>query len=327
MNSYSKTITNNSILDKVLIIFPVWFPLIYILILNNYPSISQLIFISSIFLFAETHFASTWLFFFDKDNHNWIKNNSYNYFYLPVYIIGLIIIVWFLNSSLIILFHYLASGWHVTKQSIGILKLYKVYNKLNSFLIYSISFGCLTFGLRNPGIIAKNFSSSEVNIFLLFFGVIYLLTLAINLFGKNQQIINNLLPVITGLLIYLPILFFENLALATVIGVGMHWIQYIAIMWSITLRKEKFNLIKIKNKFIFKKISRKILFIFMYSLIMTIFAVKGINGLSGQKAEYSIFYLIPIIFQFYHFYIDGFIWKFSEKHIRESVASYIYSSK
>ena len=65
----------------------------------------------------------------------------------------------------------------------------------------------------------------------------------------------------------------------------------------------------------------------MYSLIMTIFAVKGINGLSGQKAEYSIFYLIPIIFQFYHFYIDGFIWKFSEKHIRESVASYIYSSK
>ena len=45
--------------------------------------------------------------------------------------------------------------------------------------------------------------------------------------------------VFTGISIYLPLLFFENLALATVIGVGMHWCQYIGIMLSINLRKSR----------------------------------------------------------------------------------------
>ena len=40
---------------------------------------------------------------------------------------------------------------------------------------------------------------------------------------------------ITGIIIYLPILFFKDLSTATAVGVGMHWIQYISIIILITI--------------------------------------------------------------------------------------------
>ena len=58
-------------------------------------------------------------------------------------------------------------------------------------------------------------------------------------FTKNCKFYANF----TGLTIYLPILFFKDLATATALGVGMHWCQYIAIMWSSYFRKNN----KIKN--------------------------------------------------------------------------------
>ena len=130
--------------------FPFWFPSIYILIAFNYPSLSKYLFIATLFLFAETHFASTWLFFFDKENWTWLKNNSYNIFFIPLYVISLIFLIYLINPSLVIIFHYLASGWHVTRQSIGILKIYRIPNKYYQKLIYIISFSSCV-GLKNRG--------------------------------------------------------------------------------------------------------------------------------------------------------------------------------
>jgi len=133
----------------------------------------------------------------------------------------------------------------------------------------------------------------------------------------------------TGVFIYLPLLFFKNISVATAIGVGMHWCQYIAIIWSTYLRKWKANnkdLIYGEPrilKFIFPKLS----FIFIYAFLMTSFAFFGMRDLDPSEPKYSILFLIPLIFQLYHFYIDGFIWKFSDKHIKKTIKPYIYSRK
>ena len=124
MVSSSRQITSNSLFDNLFINFPIWFPLLYIFLAVNIPSISIYVFIGVLFLFAETHFASTWLFFFDKENWSWIKKNSYRIIFLPLYFSILFIFTWFFSPTLIIYLHYLASGWHVTNQSIGILKIY-----------------------------------------------------------------------------------------------------------------------------------------------------------------------------------------------------------
>ena len=57
---------------------------------------------------------------------------------------------------------------------------------------------------------------------------------------------------------------------------------------------------------------------------MTALVVIGSPKLSNNLNQYSFIYLIPLTFQFYHFYIDGFIWKFSDEHIRKSILQYLY---
>ena len=321
LQSSFKQITNTKLLDILFIELPIWFPLIYIYLAINFQSISKFIFIGSLFLFAETHFASTWLFFFDKENKTWIKENFYRVVFLPIYTFLLIIFTWFFSPTLIIVAHYLASGWHVTKQSTGILKIYLNNTRKYEFMIYLISFLCIFIGLQRPGLLSDLFDKTAVNLTLGFSFLCYLIILFLNYKKILPTRIYNFMPVFTGLTIYLPILFFKDLATATAVGVGMHWCQYISIMWSSFLRKNKIS----KNpKFTSKLFLKRILFVFGYSFVMTSFVVMGSSKSSDGIIEYSFIYLIPLTFQLYHFYIDGFIWKFSDKHIRESVLQYLF---
>tara|TARA_Y200000002_G_scaffold327420_1_gene290506 strand:- start:173 stop:1162 length:990 start_codon:yes stop_codon:yes gene_type:complete len=327
MSDKVRTITNNRKLDNIFINFPLWFPLLYIFITTNFPSSSKILFISSLFLFAETHFASTWLFFFDNKNWGWIKKNYYKIIFIPSYLLFLVIVIWFFSPSLIIILHYLASGWHVTKQSIGILKINQITKKYYSFTINIISFLCLFFGLLNPGIISATLTVIQLNTIILFCSIVYIWVLFQDTAKGPIKYLPNLMPLITGILIYLPLLFFKNLAVATAVGVGMHWCQYIAIMWSIELRKNRKKSKKNNFSSIFKKsISSKLIFIFTYSIVMTTCVLLGMPEVNEENVDYSLIYLLPLLFQFFHFYIDGFIWKFSDPHIRENVMSNLFTN-
>ena len=119
-------------------------------------------------------------------------------------------------------------------------------------------------------------------------------------------------------------MFFDDLAVATAVGVGMHWCQYIAIIWSIYSRKNSYkqNSEKVDQNFRFKPI----VFVFAYAFIMASMALLGMPKLVDGATQYSLIYLIPLVFQLYHFYIDGFIWKFSDPHIKKSILPYIFKA-
>ena len=133
------------------------------------------------------------------------------------------------------------------------------------------------------------------------------------------------MPIITGAFIYLPILFFKDLATATAVGVGMHWCQYLAIMWTKYFRKKSLISSIESSPKVRNNTSKYIIFIFFYAFIMSSLTTIGINNQSNIKFQYNFFYLIPLTFQLYHFYIDGFIWKFSDPHIRKTVLPFIFS--
>ncbi len=318
----NKSITKGFLTDNIFIFYPFWFPIIYLLFIVNIPSIAPYLFLLVLFLFAETHFASTWLFFFDRQNWGWIKENSYKFIFLPIYFVAAIFLIWRFNNGLVLIFHYLASGWHVTRQSIGILKLSKNNNLITSFLTYGISFFCLGVGLIKPGLLALSLNGILANIILFSLIFIYLLSIFRITDGSRR-----FFSLLTGVSIYLPLLFIDNLGIATALGVGMHWCQYLALMWSIKIRKS--NLI---NKEITKKPYRlknnfklNLMFVLIYALFMTSLAFFGMPNREYNNGNYSILYLIPIIFQLYHFYVDGFIWQFSNDHIKKSVAAYMFS--
>ena len=104
------------------------------------------------------------------------------------------------------------------------------------------------------------------------------------------------MPTLSGISIYLPLLFFKDLGIGTVIGVGMHWCQYIALMWTIYLRKGKIKSDTIKNDFIKnKKFISAIIFVGLYSLIMSSFTLIGMPQINSINNNYSSIYLINII--------------------------------
>ena len=322
MPSLQNKVTENIFLDNLLINFPFWFPLTYLFLVFNFPSYSNYIFFASLFLFAETHFASTWLFFFDRQNWSWLKVNFYKLVYLPLYCLVLTIIVWHFSPTLIIIVHYLASGWHVTKQSTGILKMYKVNPRFYEYIVYFISFTCLSIGLNKPGLLASNLDKSGINTLIMIFSIIYFLILILNISGILNRSLSNLMPLFTGVFIYIPILFFDNLSIATALGVGMHWCQYITIIWSTYLRKN-LKLEKDNKKLKFSNI-KKLSFVLVYALIMSSLAFFGMPKQVNEFTQYSFLYLIPLLFQLYHFYVDGYIWKFSDPHIQKSILPYIF---
>ena len=315
MKTENKRITKSYKLDLLLVYFPIWFPITYLFGISNFPTYSQLFFLTAIFLFAETHFASTWLFFFDKSNYKWIKKNFFKLVIIPIYFLIIFVAVWFFSPSFVLILHYLASGYHVTRQSVGITKLSGTYSKIDTFLIYIFSSICLIIGLAKPGILNIYFNAN--NNFLAVLALLYFLIILFST-KKNFALLKRFLPLLTGISIYLPLLFFDNLAIATIIGVGMHWCQYLTIMFAINIKK---RIEKNSNNFlVFLK--KRILFVLTYSLIMSSLTFLGMPVNQVNK-NYSVLYLIPIIFQLFHFYIDGFIWKFSDKHIRKSVGSYL----
>tara|TARA_Y100001978_G_C23701029_1_gene440948 strand:- start:1877 stop:2851 length:975 start_codon:yes stop_codon:yes gene_type:complete len=310
-------------LDNILIYFPFWFPFIYLGLIINIPQVSTFIFVAVLFMFAESHFATTWLFLFDRSNYKWAKDNLYELLIQPLFLIFLFIIFWNINTSIVLILHYIASGWHVTRQSIGVSKLSKNKSKAKFLLIYTFSFLCLCIGLLNPGIFALNLSRSIFNTILLTFFVSYLVGIylaervKINLLDKNN------LSILTGISIYLPLLFFEDVAVALAIGVGMHWVQYLALTLTTNGRKLFFSKSK-NNLFTNKKFILISSFILIYSLIMTSLTVVGVQEVSNQSSNSSYLYLIPILFQFYHFYIDRYLWRFSDPHIQKNVVPYIF---
>lgn len=315
----SKSITYLRKLDDLLLFSPYWFPLIYLLILINFPSLSKLILALSLFLFAETHFASTWIFFFDKNNWQWIKENYYEIILIPLFGVLIFSVIWNINYQSILLLHYLASGWHVTRQSIGILKLSDYNSKLKISLIYIFSGIFLSIGLTKPGLLSGLIDPLQFNIIVFLIIAIYLFFNFSN--SKLKENIDIFTPLLTGILIYVPLLFIKDLASALAIGVGMHWIQYLALIWTIKLRKENINFKE--PLFSLKKIFPSILFIFCYSFTMTYFTLNGLSSIDSINKKISVLYFIPILFQLFHFYIDGFIWKFSDPHIKKNILPYI----
>ena len=98
-----KTVIKNKFVEFNFIVFPIWIALIY-LPLSHYIDNKELLFFLALLIFGETHFASTFLFYFNKKNKNYINQNRGLFIYIPLFIVivYLIIGIFNLTSSLII---------------------------------------------------------------------------------------------------------------------------------------------------------------------------------------------------------------------------------
>ena len=217
------TIFKNEIL---FVKFPILFPILYIGVLYLFPSFeTQLIFIT-ILLLAETHFGATWPFFLDKVNFPHIAKNKFSFIYVPILITILCLIGFFLVKNLFLLIFFAANVYHVTRQSFGITNLYtkdlnqKKFFTNTIYLFNSVFFLVAFFRFYIPII-------TDQNLILLNIVMLVLLTITFIYLVMKFNFTENFLTMVTGVLIFYPVCFVSNPVHAIIMGVTMHYSQYL----------------------------------------------------------------------------------------------------
>ena len=127
-----------------------------------------------------------------------------------------------------------------------------------------------------------------------------------------------LLTLITGSLIFLPICFMEKPIHALVMGVTMHYSQYLVLTLKVHEGRKKDHEDKIEGKNSFSYFSNFILIISIYGLVMSILAFAP-----NYDATLKNLIVIPLVGQMIHFYLDSFLWRFQEQHHRDATYKYL----
>ena len=298
-------------LEFNLVKFPILFPILYGLVLYFFPNYESFLIFFTILILAETHFGATWPFFLNEVNSNFIKENRVSLISFPLIIVIFSLIGFFYFKATFLLIFFAANMYHVTRQSFGVCKLYtknKVEIKFQEIFIYILNFMFFFIGfLRFYLPIINEQHLVMLNIITL---ILILIILIIYFFKFNLS--DSFFTFLTGLIIFYPICFVANPVHAIIMGVTMHYTQYLYLTHKVFKGREAKN--DKKNK----KYSYLIT-IFFYSLFMSILSLAGKN--TNEILSYLV--IIPIIGQMLHFYLDSQLWKFSNVHNRENVLKYI----
>ena len=307
-----------SILNKefLLVKFPIFFPILYISVLYTFPNFeTQLVFIT-ILLLAETHFGATWPFFLSKVNYPHILKNKISLIYVPAILALLCLIGFFLIKSLFLLIFFAANVFHVTRQSFGITNLYtkdliEKNNYINVIYLFNSAFFLIAFfRFYIPLIKTQNLLALNL---LVIFSMLCFFVYFIYKFKFSE----NFFTMVTGVLIFYPVCFVDNPVHAIIMGVTMHYSQYLFLTNKVLKERNKNELLKSSGISIFK--NKFLITIVIYSLVMSILSIFG----KHETAILSNLIIIPITGQMLHFYLDSQLWKFSESHNRDNILKYL----
>ena len=309
----------NSNKELLLIKFPIFFPLIYGIILFTFPQFElQLIFLA-ILILAEPHFGATWPFFINKVNTSYIREKKLWLIYLPIVVLLSSLFGFIFFRNLFLLIFFAANIYHVTRQSFGICKLYcekideRKFQEILLYLINFIFFIIAFFRFYTPMINENNIMIINILVSLL---VLIIFVIYIIRFGFSQ----NFLTFVTGCIIFSPVCFVNNPVHAIIMGVTMHYSQYIYLTYFIYKRREEEAVEHQKQKLFGIKYYKYFFTISIYAIIM---ATLSLSRMFDTTVILKNLLIIPIMGQMLHFYLDSQLWKFSEAHNRATVLKYI----
>jgi hypothetical protein len=297
--------------DFFFIKFPILFPLIYLFILYNFPFLENILIVITILFLAEPHFGATWPFFINKINKKYIFNNKFLLIQIPILILILSLLGFFLIKNLFLLIFFGFNIYHVTRQSLGIAKLYsKNIIELKNIEIILYVWNILFFFIGFLRFYYPIINYEYIGIFNII--IIIIIFLNIIYFLLKFQSTENVFILLTGILIFYPICFVSNPIHSILMGVTMHYSQYLILTYKITKNRE-LEIDQNKKNYYF------IFIIFFYSILMTALSLTGKMEIIFLKN----LIIIPIAAQMLHFYLDSRLWKFSESHNRSVVLNYL----
>jgi len=300
-------------LEFNLVKFPIIFPLIYGGVLYLLPDLETYLIFFTILLLAETHFGATWPFFLNSSNAKFIKENRVSLISFPIIIAVASLIGFLFIKSTFLLFFFAANMYHVTRQSFGVCKLYtkeisQIKYQENFIYIFNFIFFLIGFFRFYLPVIDTN------QVFILNIIIVILIFGTLIVYFFRFTFTDSFYTFLTGLIIFYPICFVSNPVHAIIMGVTMHYTQYLYLTHKVYKGRNQNQIIQTSKSTYIGVIS-------LYAAAMAILSLLGKN--SNEMLNFLI--IIPIIGQMLHFYLDSQLWKFSTPHNRENVLKFIKS--
>jgi hypothetical protein len=298
-------------LEFNLVKFPLIFPVIDGCVLYLFPSLETYLIFFTILLLAETHFGATWPFFFNSANAKFIKENRISLISFPIIIaIASLIGFLFIKPTFLLIF-FAVNMYHVTRQSFGVCKLYtKEVSQIKYQEIFIYIFNLIFFFI---GFFRFYFPIISPDFMLLLNTIIFILIVSTLLvYYFKYGISDSFYTFITGVIIFYPICFVTNPVHAIIMGVTMHYTQYLYLTHKVFIGRQQNQIIQ-TSKLTYLGV------IFIYAILMATLSLFGKS--SNEMLNFLI--IIPIIGQMLHFYLDSQLWKFSKSHNRENTLKFI----
>ena len=307
-------------IDFFFIKFPIFFPLVYLAALFGMPDYGYVIAFCTLLFLAEPHFGATWTVFFDEKMRAYAKNHTFLFIQAPILIIIGSTILFFKFTVIFYILFFAFNIYHVTRQSIGICKLFSASSDeklLQEYSLYFMNFlsfvGILSFHMFNL--------ISEKQAFL--FGFLLIGCSLILIIIQKIKFTNweTALTTLTGFLMFIPAFFVNEPIHAMLAGITMHYSQYLAMTLKITMGKSNSNYHAISAKASVFNFKHYLFLIIGYGTIATLVTSFSASG-TGAFAKLI---LLPLLGQILHFYIDGLVWKFSKKEVREINLKFLFN--
>jgi len=151
MNNYAnssnkadkKHIFANPLLDWIFIVCPIWIGATYLIAVKVLPEHRPFIFFVYLFFLGESHFGVTWLFMKNKSNRKWLLERKTTFVAIPLLLIISFVFLGIYSLRLAVYLLSLVSFFHITRQSIGLFKIYadRPTNMMKVLFIFQLYFG------------------------------------------------------------------------------------------------------------------------------------------------------------------------------------------
>jgi hypothetical protein len=306
--------------DLLFVLAPFWIGFLYLAAVYILPAYRPFIFFVFLAVLGETHFGATGLFLLVRDNRAWLWQRRTLLLYTPCALVIAYIGLGVWNLQLAMLIGSVASGFHVTRQSIGISRLYGgIRRGINELMIYGASLGFLGIGFARfyapglplpPSILSLIQTLTPLASGILLCGVAaYLLVV-----GAQSGFDRRWIAVLTGCALYCPYCFVTAPQDAVAVGVGMHWCQYLTL-----------NAVVYRRQAIATGTERRVttaaVLVVLYGFVMA----SILTAFGTTPASTNLLVLLPLSGEVIHYYIDAFIWRFSDPQIRKTVGAYVWT--
>ena len=248
------------------------------------------------FLLAEPHFAMTIPLLWGY--RDFFKTDKIYFIYIPLAIVISTAVLFYFSLALYSYLFLLANIYHVNRQSRGMLQI-QAGASLNTAKLYefTLHFTCLL-------IFLSRIFYPDRSTLLALAGLLIVMSLAFAIWRieHSKPTLYRIFVALQGYLIFLPVIYFDDLILAFAVGISIHYLQYLAISFPVCKKSFGFSLVPL------------ILFLITYSFFST-------GSLSGFFTFENLFLIvfIPTTFQLLHFYYDCFIWNNSNSTVTDTL--------